>query len=615
MTKKTRALRVSRSTRIPTPSPYTRIHRLSLVVVALALLALAAVSVRAQVSDPDQAKALTTCEKNIGNAGRSFVDKSYKALKKCVDTVYACIQLKPDDPACLTKAQATCDKQFAALDTQALKLETSVDKRCAEQLIPFATLRTALGANIDSLFDDCRQHGVPALPSLDAYKDCLLVAYQCRVNELLRFAAPRSGELLGLVGRGLVTCPTPTPLPTNATPTKTRTPTPTRTATPTRTSTPSLPTKTPTPTTSPTLTPSATAATATPTVTATPTATATPEFNRVFVTSTLQAGNFGGLAGADNICATRASAAGLPGTYVAWLSTTAVSAPSRLGSARGFVRIDGKPFADTVADLLANEVLNPLRISETGADVSAGVATTSSMLTVWTGTAKDGVIAPDTCADWPSPAPTPFVNGLTGRVSGGPASWTARGNSGCGTIRRLYCFQIDHSAAALVPVPAVGKLAFVSTKAFTPGAGVGIVGADALCASEATGAGLPGTYKAFLATSGASAASRFTLAPLYVRRDGIPIATGASIEDGAALDSGIWQRADGSYVTSSGDLAYTGAALPSTVGTLAATCNDWSSTVSTTATVGATTFADPTWWNLASNIQCTNTLAVYCLQE
>src|SRR5439155_17879039 len=49
--------------------------------------------------------------------------------------------------------------------------------------------------------------------------------------------------------------------------------------------------------------------------------------NLVFVTSTTQPpGSLGGLAGADMLCNARAAAPGLPGTYVAWLSTPSVRA-------------------------------------------------------------------------------------------------------------------------------------------------------------------------------------------------------------------------------------------------------------------------------------------------
>lgn len=579
----------------------------------------------AQLPDPAQAKAVVNCEKNVSNAGRNFISNSYKALKKCVDTIFACVQLKPGDAACLLKAQATCDKQFAALDAQALKLELAVDKKCAEEIIPFSTLRTELAANIDSLVTDCRPY-VATLGSLDDYKDCLRGAYECRVGDLLRFAAPRASEMLGLVGRALVPCPTPTPASTAVTPTRTPTPTRTRTPTPTRTQTPPGGV-TPTRSATPTPTPTTTSVTPTATATTTPTATATPDFNRVFVTSTKQNGALGGLVGADSICAQRAAAANLPGAYVAWLSTSSQSAASRLAAAQGFVRTDGKPFANTVADIINNKIFNPLRFDESGVDLSAGVPTNSGDLTVWTGTEKDGTASPSlSCSDWTSNATnnsncmTPGECGTSGRVSGGPASWTARTSAQCSTARRLYCFQIDHTSA-LVPAPTSGKIAFVSTKAFTPGPGAGVAGADTLCASNAASAGLSGTFNALLATTTASAASRVTLAPLYVRPDGIPIATGATIAAGSALDSGIWQRADGSYAPATGDVVYTGATSPSATGTAASTCDDWTSTTSTTANIGADTFADPNWWNLLSsngspaNGACTTTLAVYCLQQ
>ncbi len=570
---------------------------------------------RAQLLDPGQAKAVVNCEKNVSAAGRTFINNSYKALKKCVDAIYACVQLKPADPECLIpKAQNTCNKQFIALDNQALKLELAVDKRCAEELIPFATLRTALAANIDSLATDCRPYGVFVIQSLDDYKDCLRGAYQCRVGDLLRFAAPRASEMLGLVGRDLAACPTPTPGSTSVTPTRTPTPTRTRTPTPSRTATPSPVGGTPTLTASPTLTPSATAATPTPTNTPTPTVTATPEFNRVFVTSTLQNGDLDGLAGADLICEQRAAAGGLPGTYRAWLSTATVNAFTRLGSAQGFVRVDGKPFANSVADILANRIFNPIRLNESGVDVSNGIVPDTAPVTVFTGTLGDGTVATGaTCSDFTSTA----GSARRGEVSGGPVTWTARQNSNCGTGRRLFCFQIDHSGANLVPPPTSGMIAFVSDKTFLPGPSVGIDGADALCAANAAAASLPGTYKALLATTTASAASRVTLAPLYVRPDGIPIASGATIASGSALESGIWQRANGTYVPATGDLVFTGAPSPSAAAPLLAnSCNDWTSTAPLdSAYIGADTFADPTWWNLAANGDCTDTLAVYCLQQ
>ena len=75
-----------------------------------------------------------------------------------------------------------------------------------------------------------------------------------------------------------------------------------------------------------------------------------PSVNIAFVTSTsVQISTLGGHLGADALCAQRAEAGGLPSnTYVAWLSTSTVDAKTRLAGARGWVRPDGLPFADTL---------------------------------------------------------------------------------------------------------------------------------------------------------------------------------------------------------------------------------------------------------------------------
>src|ERR1700734_4365982 len=85
------------------------------------------------------------------------------------------------------------------------------------------------------------------------------------------------------------------------------------------------------------------------------------EFNIAFVSSAMYDGDLGGTAGADTACRNLAHASGLPGTYVAWLGTSTASAVSRLGSARGWVRPDGKPFADRASDLGVGGVFYPPR--------------------------------------------------------------------------------------------------------------------------------------------------------------------------------------------------------------------------------------------------------------
>src|SRR5579862_2649322 len=142
-----------------------------------------------------------------------------------------------------------------------------------------------------------------------------------------------------------------------------------------------------------------------------------PIFNKAFVTSATFTGDLGGQTGADAKCARAAKAVGLSGTFKAWLSTSKRNAKDKLGTARGFVRVDGQPFADQVSDIVAGRIFNPLDIDENGD------AHPDSPNPVWTGTLGDGTVATgDTCSDWTSN----FFeeDGDTGVSSYGPTFWT-----------------------------------------------------------------------------------------------------------------------------------------------------------------------------------------------
>jgi hypothetical protein len=395
---------------------------------------------------------------------------------------------------------------------------------------------------------------------------------------------------------------------TTATATATKTATATVTQTPTATAT-TTSTISPTPTASATSTPTKTA---TPSITPTPTATSTPVFNVAFVTSTTSGGNLGGLAGADAQCASLASAAHLPaGTYKAWLSTTSgtpVNASSRLGSARGFVRPDGKPFADRISDITAGTIYNALELDENGDDVVGQ--------NVWTGTAANGTATTETCSDWTDGSLNSF--GEEGDSTGGPDIWTDRGGAGgCEGAEPFYCFDTSH-VTPLTITPVTGRLAFVSTSSFQ--ANFGIADADSVCQSDATAAGLanPTNFLALLATSTASPASRFNLSAMsapYVRSDGVKIADAPTIASGGELDSGIWQHADGSYAGEFSSTVWTGSSAPNSTGTLASTCQNWS-TISETdfGSEGEGNTTD-TWWETGATVSCGVPQFLFCLQQ
>ena len=224
-----------------------------------------------------------------------------------------------------------------------------------------------------------------------------------------------------------------------------------------------------------------------------------PDGNYMFVTSIdVVAGAFGGVAGADSVCQTRAGIAGFTGNYIAWLSTSTEDMVDRLTAtgARGWVRPDGLSFADEVLDIVNGKIFYPPMIDELGNRVPDNQP-------VVTGTMSTGVLASSgSCSDYSVTTGTIMV----GLADNGTVNWTSESTLSCGGAARLYCFGTDNNEE-VAPVPQAGRRAFVTTASLSPGSG--LTGADGLCSTQASAAGLTGTYLALIAVSGASAASRF----------------------------------------------------------------------------------------------------------
>lgn len=285
--------------------------------------------------------------------------------------------------------------------------------------------------------------------------------------------------------------------------------------------------------------------------------------NLAFVTASTFNGAFGGLAGGDAACANAATAGNLKGTYRAFITTSTTTAQSRLGTASGWVRVDGKPLVNTPAEAANGNFFYPLRITETGADVGDG--------RVWTASTTAA-----TCADFTS---------TTGSATNGAHSGLSSiainfGGMGCTGMARLYCFGIDRAAAVSITPPSSRRIAFVTTNAWTPGGGIG--NADTFCQSEAQSAGLPGTYLAMLAQVGIPASARFNLAlPAWTRADGVPLSATASGFFGPTF----WDSAPNMNANQSQQFGnygvWGGAASVTAPGTPATTCQDWMSNAGT----------------------------------
>jgi hypothetical protein len=337
----------------------------------------------------------------------------------------------------------------------------------------------------------------------------------------------------------------------------------------------------------------------------------TPEPNYMFASSvTYVAGSLGGLAGADASCSSLAAAAHLPGTYVALLATEGaggVTAGSRLGNARGWIRVDGKPFADTVASIFTNnaEFYTP-NIDENG--VSITTVTNPGVETI-TGTEAGGAAYTGfTCSNYTT---------TTGSLGIGEADatgfhWVAQGVGSCSAPYRLYCFGIDRQVPVTVQKQ-TGRIAFVSTNAYIPTGGQ--AGADAQCASDASTNSLPGTYRALIATNTVSAtdSTRFNTgagAMPWVRVDGVPVFAKASDLPTGVIAAPLNQTAAGTYVDYS---TWTGAASLTAPGTNTTTCTNWTSNTTGTGDRGDAEYT--TYFFVDGADPCTTiTVHVYCLQ-
>jgi hypothetical protein len=348
--------------------------------------------------------------------------------------------------------------------------------------------------------------------------------------------------------------------------------------------------------------------------------------NIVFVSSELvQPAELGGLRGADELCQELADDAGLSGTYVAWLSDSEHSAEERLGDARGWVRTDGRPVADTRKQLSNSELFYPIHLDEQGNRVHSspteGVVLTGSLPD---GSADAGEES-DFCADWTDDSGWGAVVGSTDH--GGP-SWSSRGpytfaQESCKASLHLYCFGIDAAEPLQVDFEDT-RVAFVT--ADSPETNMGIAHFDQVCQSEAEEAGLAGTYLALLPTVGQSAASRFDLAGLpWGRTDGVPLMEQASDLTSSTLLAPINHLADGSLLEPYGWVAV-GAPTPGTPGVVgdptnneAGTCNDWSAYVLGSGSLeyarGFAHRSDPGWWDYGLQGGCNTWTRVYCLEE
>lgn len=194
-----------------------------------------------------------------------------------------------------------------------------------------------------------------------------------------------------------------------------------------------------------------------------------------FITSTSggDGANYGGLEGADAHCSTLAEAAGLTGTWAAYLSTSMVidrssgkpvvtdgiSARDRIGSGPWY-NTKGEMIAANIDELHSDEVKISLAtgLDETGHEVN-GRGAKPNKHDILTGTDSNGYFSTaggdTTCSNWTSNGEGSAIVGHHDRVglnlSRNMISWnSSHGSAGCGEADLpktggaglLYCFAV-----------------------------------------------------------------------------------------------------------------------------------------------------------------------------
>lgn len=141
----------------------------------------------------DQVKGVLKCGGGVEKAAAKFASTKVKALEKCVDRVFACLDTKPPGSECAAAAEPKCAKDVAVVDKARLKLRAAVDRACGA--VSLAVLRTADALNLDAAAVDCNAVGI-TINSLSDYEECLVRQHGCQAESLLTIDVPLAQQLL-----------------------------------------------------------------------------------------------------------------------------------------------------------------------------------------------------------------------------------------------------------------------------------------------------------------------------------------------------------------------------------------------------------------------------------
>ena len=154
------------------------------------------------LADATAAKAATKCQAAIGKAGVSFIAARLKQLDACTNGLVKCIQTKPGDPACITKASAKCASLESSAAAARAKLTAAVAAKCGTSVVDTTDFRGATGLGYETFDAECQTELGHAPASAADVAECIARRYACRAGDIYGTQAPRAGELIRVAGVG-----------------------------------------------------------------------------------------------------------------------------------------------------------------------------------------------------------------------------------------------------------------------------------------------------------------------------------------------------------------------------------------------------------------------------
>jgi hypothetical protein len=166
-------------------------------------------------------------------------------------------------------------------------------------------------------------------------------------------------------------------------------------------------------------------------------------YKLIFITSALYSGNLGGVSGADAKCASAATAAGLSGTYLAWIAdSTDASAPATRFTQASvpYRRKDMTRVANNWTGLTSGTLLADLNLDENGNPSSISSGNYSGQKPFHSNVNANGTrVGTTACTDWTSTS----GNGLVGDAKQSGSTWSNSTTQSCSTFATMHILCVQ----------------------------------------------------------------------------------------------------------------------------------------------------------------------------